>query len=95
MEQNYLDPNLTMNVLAQHLQISTVMLSVEFKNTMEISPSNYLANLRIKKAKELLRETDMLVKEISLAVGYEDDHVFNRWFKKYTDCNRLRCCLGG
>ena len=84
MEQNYQDSNLTMNVLARHLQISTVMLSVEFKNMMEISPSNYLANLRIKKAKELLRETDMLIKEISLAVGYEDDHVLTRWFKKYT-----------
>ena len=28
--------------------------------------------------------TNMLVREISLSVGYEDDHVFTRRFKKYT-----------
>ena len=84
MQANYSDPDLTMNKLAEQLQISSVALSVEFKNEMEISPLNYLANLRIEKAKLLLQSTDMLIKDVSLAVGYEDDFVFRRWFKKYT-----------
>ena len=40
--------------------------------------------VRLERAKELLRTTDQLVKQVSEAVGYEDDHVFIRRFKKYT-----------
>nr|MCR5032076.1 helix-turn-helix transcriptional regulator [Lachnospiraceae bacterium] len=54
------------------------------KNEMDISPSDYLATVRMDKAKELLRTTDLKIRDISLEVGYEDDHVFTRRFKKYT-----------
>lgn len=84
MQENFYDSNLTMNALADYLKISAVTLSVEFKNEMDIKPSDYLANLRLEKAKTLLRSTNMLVKDISQAVGYEDDRVFLRRFKKYT-----------
>ena len=57
---------------------------MEFKNEMDMRPSDYLANLRMEKAKELLRTSNMLVREISQAVGYEDDRVFLRRFKNYT-----------
>ena len=84
MQENFHNPELTMSALAEYLQVSSVTLSVEFKNEMDIKPSEYLANLRMEKAKELLRNTNMLVREISQAVGYEDDHVFMRRFKKHT-----------
>lgn len=84
MQQNYSDPDLTMNSLAQYLEISSVTLSIEFKNEMDMKPSDYLINIRMEKAKELLRSTDMMTKEISTAVGYEDERVFMRRFKKHT-----------
>lgn len=84
MENNFSSPDLTMSVLADYLQVSSVTLSVVFKNSMGIRPSDYLANLRIEQARKLLLTTDMLVREICTAVGYEDDHVFTRRFKKYT-----------
>lgn len=83
MQAHFSDPELTMNALAEYLGISSVTLSIEFKNEMDVSPSDYLANLRMEKAKELLRDTNMLVKDVSAAVGYEDAHVFMRRFKKY------------
>ena len=61
-----------------------VTLSVGFRNELDISPSDYLTTLRMEKAKELLRETNMLIGDIPLAVGYEDAHVFRRRFKQYT-----------
>ena len=73
-----------MNALAEHLNISSVTLSIDFKNEMEVKPSEYLANLRIERAKDLLRNTNMLIKEISNAIGYEDDGSFTRRFKKHT-----------
>ncbi len=84
MQEHFADPELTMNALADYLKVSSVTLAVEFKNEMDVRPSDYLANLRMEKAKELLSTTNMLVREVSLAVGYEDDHVFMRRFKKYT-----------
>lgn len=84
MKENYHNSELTMNALADYLDVSSVTLSVEFKNEMDIRPSDYLANLRMEKAKELLKAGDMKIREISLAVGYEDDRVFLRRFKKYT-----------
>ncbi|MBR2036377.1 MAG: helix-turn-helix transcriptional regulator [Lachnospiraceae bacterium] len=84
MKENCHNPDLTMNALAEHLGVSSVTLSVEFKNEMDIKPSDYLANLRMEKAKELLKNTDMRIKEVSVQVGYEDDRVFMRRFKKYT-----------
>lgn len=84
MQEHFSDPELTMNALADHLKVSSVTLAVEFKNEMDVRPSDYLANLRMEKAKELLSTTNMLVREVSLSVGYEDDHVFMRRFKKYT-----------
>lgn len=83
MKENFQNPDLTMSTLADFLQISGVTLAVTFKNEMGISPSDYLAIIRIEKAKVLLSDTKMRVKEVSLAVGYEDDHVFIRRFKKY------------
>ena len=85
MKLNYSDINFTMGTLAEHLGISGTVLAVKFKNIMDISPSDYLAMLRMEKAKELLEKTDMQVKEICLAVGYEDARVFIRRFKNYTN----------
>lgn len=84
MQEHFSDPDLTMNALAEYLQVSAVTLSVEFRNELDIRPSDYLANLRMEKARELLRETNMLIGDITLAVGYEDAHVFRRRFKQYT-----------
>ena len=48
----------------------------------EIEPSKYLTNLRMEEAKRLLRETDLLNKDISCAVGDEDVGSFIRRFRK-------------
>ena len=84
MKENYADPELNMTALAEHLGVSGVTLTVKFKNVMEISPSDYLASLRLERAKNLLRQTELQVKEISSLSGYEDVRVFLCRFKKYT-----------
>ena len=84
MNHNYSDSGLTMSSLAEHLQISGTTLSLEFQREMGIKPSEFLSNLRMEKAKALLRDTDLRVKDICIAVGYDDDYSFSRVFKKYT-----------
>lgn len=84
MKNNFSNPELNMGMLAEHLHISSVTLAVEFKNYTGSRPSDYLTNLRMERAKELLLSSDMMIREISIEVGYEDDYVFTRRFKKYT-----------
>lgn len=83
MKEHYSSPDLTMASLADELSISPVTMSVEFKNRMGVNPSDYLGIIRMEKAKELLKTTTLKVKDVSAAVGYEDEHVFMRRFKKY------------
>lgn len=46
--------------------------------------AKYLNNIRIRKAKELLRTTDLQIQEIADQVGYFDSKYFSRQFKTAT-----------
>ncbi|MVX65310.1 helix-turn-helix domain-containing protein [Clostridium chromiireducens] len=52
-----------------------------FKNNMNISPTEYIQNLRVKRAKELLLNTNLTVLQISQMVGYEHNSSFTKVFK--------------
>jgi AraC-like DNA-binding protein len=84
MQEHYMEYELNMSSLAEYLKVTPATLTVEFKNGLGMNPSDYLAGIRLERAKSLLLETDLLVREISQAVGYEDEHMFMRRFKKYT-----------
>ncbi|MNI96167.1 HTH-type transcriptional activator Btr [compost metagenome] len=51
---------------------------------MGVNLSEYIDDCRIRKAKELLHKTDLMVREVALQVGYEAAHSFTRLFKKLT-----------
>lgn len=55
-----------------------------FKEKTGLAPSEYIINLRMNVACDLLRNTDMSVKEIAYSVGYSDAHFFGKLFKKKT-----------
>lgn len=52
-----------------------------FKNNMNVSPIEYIQNLRVKRAKELLLNTNLTVLQISQMVGYEHNSSFTKVFK--------------
>ena len=84
MKNHYMEYELNMGLLADYLKVTPAALAVEFKNDTGMPPSDYLAGLRLEQARILLIQTNMKIREISSAVGYEDDHMFMRRFKKYT-----------
>lgn len=64
--------------------LSTTRLSVLFKEKTGLSFTNYLISFRMNAAKEMLRETDLQLKDIALRCGYEDYSQFTKMFKKTT-----------
>lgn len=55
-----------------------------FKNYTGISPRQYFIQLKIMRAKELLKSSNKSVKEISYELGFESIHYFSRLFKEKT-----------
>jgi AraC-like DNA-binding protein len=52
-----------------------------FKHNMNVSPIEYIKNLRVQKSKELLLNTNLTVLQISQMVGYEHNSSFTKVFK--------------
>lgn len=84
--KNYLDEHYTEKIvldeLAEKYYINKYYLTKIFKETYGSTISNYLIAMRITKAKQLLRFTDMTVDEIGNAVGMSDANYFSRMFRK-------------
>lgn len=59
-----------------------------FQKYLKISPTVYIRNKRIERAKELLIETNMSVSEISAECGM-DNSFLSKLFREYVGCNPL------
>lgn len=83
IDANY-ENNLTLSSLAESLYVSPFHISHVFKEQFGISPIQYLINVRIRVACELLSQTDHPVSEVSLMVGYPNVNYFHILFKRFT-----------
>ena len=61
-----------------------------FKKEISRSAVNYITELRINQARELLYHSELSVVDISKKVGYEDSQYFFRVFKKYLGMTPLQ-----
>ena len=85
----YLEINLreqiSLTALAQRFGYTPSYLNRIFKKEYGVSPLQYLTDLRITRAKELLlRHPDISIKTVASNVGYEDSRYFSRIFKNET-----------
>src|SRR5690625_4356297 len=78
LEENYHDSGLTLYVLAENIGRPENFLSHFFKEKTGESIMVYLENLRMKKATELLINTNETIDYISNNVGYNSSHSFRR-----------------
>ncbi|MFC5464513.1 response regulator transcription factor [Lederbergia graminis] len=82
--QDHLHEDLSLVRLAEVHHFNPSYLSRFFKQEKGMNISEYIDNCRITKAKELLSNGDLKVREVALKVGYEAAHSFTRFFKKST-----------
>lgn len=84
--ENY-QRNITLDEICEAVGFSSAYFSAMFKKVTGEGFSKYLTRVRIDKAKELLRETNMPVSEVCEAVGYNDRKHFTQTFHKATGVN--------
>ena len=83
IEEN-LDNDLTLKKVAKYCNLSCSRFRELFRKEVKMSFSKYLLRLRIKTAMNLLKETELEIKQISSRVGYKDVSNFCHHFKKVT-----------
>ncbi|EOL48835.1 AraC family transcriptional regulator [Enterococcus phoeniculicola] len=81
--ENHHNQEITLEQLAELLYVSPTHLSKIFKEATGVSPINYLIQVRLKHAKELLQNDQLTIRDVAQAVGYQDAYHFSKLFKKY------------
>ncbi|RMA66431.1 helix-turn-helix transcriptional regulator [Ulvibacter antarcticus] len=86
-DKNYLNPNITLQSVADELKISKGHLSRIINSDLNISFSDYINSLRVEEAKEYLKNPDFekyTMVAIGLEAGFSSKSTFNNTFKKLT-----------
>ncbi len=82
IEQHLSDSDYGVDQLAQDVFMSRSALYLKLRNMLGISPADFIRNVRLKRAAQLLTDTDKPINEISDLVGYNTHRAFATNFKK-------------
>ena len=78
------DENLRLADLAKAAGMSVFHFAKLFKQTTGLSPHRYALTRRMEKAKQLLRQEDVKVLEVSVRTGFVDQRHFTKVFRRFT-----------
>ena len=81
IETGYADVNFSIQALAERQGMTSAALSQYFKAQTGMTAMEYLTEKRMQKAKELLREGNLTLNEITERIGYINTSSFIRRFK--------------
>lgn len=93
--ENYMLEDMSLNKLASHVNMSPSYFSSIFSQESGKTFVEYLTEVRMEKAKELLMCSNQKTSEIGYQVGYKDSHYFNYIFKKTQKCSPKEYRLRG
>lgn len=82
IDNNYMDDQFCVAAAAENFGLSESYFSIFFKNIMGKTFSNYLEEIRLQKAKELIQEKKDDLEQIAKMVGYSSSATFRRAFKR-------------
>ena len=84
LENNYSLPELTNKMLADQCNISEVYFRKLFTKQFDVTPRQYIIDLRINKAKQLLTDGIFKINVVSEKCGFTNPYHFSRLFKEKT-----------
>lgn len=82
-KEHYADPDLSIQKVCGHLHISSGYFCGIFKKEVQLTFLQYLMQIRMEAAKELLRSTELKSFEIAGQVGFAEPNYFSFCFKKH------------
>ena len=77
------DPSFNIAFFCAELGLSRTMLFVKIKAWTNLTPKEFILSVRMKKASQLLEQTEYSISEIGYKVGFKDPKYFSKAFKKY------------
>lgn len=83
-ERHISDPEFNVEQLSIEAGISRAHLHRKMKEAIGITPSDFIRNIRLKRASQLLRKPDIEITQIAYMVGYNSQPHFSTVFKKFT-----------
>lgn len=93
------DPALNVEKLSSEVGVSRAHLHRKMKDLIGMTPSDYIRNIRLKRACELLRRPDIEVTQVAYKIGFTSQPHFSSHFKRYTGFSpseyRAKCLAGG
>lgn len=84
IRENFADSNLSGQMVAEYLHITSNYFSEIFNEQMKESFTGYLNRIRVENARTLLTGTDIAIRDIGFKCGFNTVQHFNRMFKKYS-----------
>ena len=90
MFANY-SKNISISEYAKMCNLSESRFSHLFKQHTGLNPTQYIINIKIQRAKELLENTDLPILQISEIIGMQSQNYFSRIFKKHTGMSPSKC----
>ncbi|MCR8635323.1 helix-turn-helix domain-containing protein [Paenibacillus radicis (ex Xue et al. 2023)] len=80
--QNLTNPNLGLAWIADSMNMSQQYMSTFFKKMYGENMTNFIAKKRMEHAKRLMEDKSLTIAQIAQTIGYNNDIVFSRAFKK-------------
>lgn len=82
INRNLSEPNLSVEMLAQEVGLSRVHLHRKLKELTSLSTRDFIRNIRMQQAAQLLKEKKQSISEVAYAVGYNNLSHFSSSFKE-------------
>lgn len=84
LEENISNADLRVDDMAAAVNLGRTVFFNKLKSIVGMSPTDFVRDLRVKRAQEMMRSSHLTIAEISIAVGFNDQRYFSRVFKKLT-----------
>ncbi|MDR6784668.1 DNA-binding response OmpR family regulator [Pedobacter africanus] len=89
IRNNIKDPNIDIDQLADHMNMSRPTFYRKIKSLSSLSPKELIDITRLKKATRMIAQNEFSLFEIAKAVGYSSQSLFNKNFQKYFNVTPL------
>ena len=83
IKQNYMDSDLSVEKIARNIYLDSSYIRKVFARELDTTVIDFITNIRMQKAKELLNNENLKLADISERVGYSDPGYFSKCFKKH------------